>query len=1349
MASSGNIRAARNAAKEISQKITKAIKSPAGPKRWFWELLQNAIDSVASDPNRFVTVKVVLRQGDREGGAVMEFHHNGAPFLETKDDLLYADDFENLISPISGKSVRDKNTVGKFGTGFLSTHTLSMTIDVEGVLLTNSQARYKLETRLDRSVYLDDSEDAERARINSIIEGLEEYDKMKIDREAPRSEEDYTIFSYYLDSNGVERVRTGLKEIEQSLPIVFTLNNKVEALIIENRIDDSFYQYSSGEDLQYHDIHVHSTEKKDKNGLLLKRFSIASFKDEKVTLSWPVEDYSGGALKFKNARSIYHSSLKGEMPVLYCTFPLIGSDKILFPVTIHSDYFTPNETRDGISLTKEPKPDSAGEYLDTENRELIERAVEQYEKFLRVVSSESECLYYIANLKKGPKESWINEEWYETMVEKLRVTIQTLPLIDVNDKKSDRKAIVDAEGKAQVLFPSIKYSEEGNQQFYKHCRDLYGEKIPIEVILKDWHNALWRNIEHIKILDIEDVVREVDACKSILGLSERLNCDFEKAIDWLKDLLAFIDSIKEHRLYEEYAILPNQEVIGKFLRKGDEETPKTLRQENTASMIEAPFLNVLLELDSNENWRAFLLHRSFIGLGGVSQPKLGVKDVSEAINALIGKKENNEILLFKDLNKAKRILQTLLSFRDKREGIKSNEKVEELFEINEGLFQQEIPEREVMFSSDFSFTTTTRLMTHLICIRIQELITTIKLSEELSEKEGQGNSFTWLNRFYLFADKYDYTFAYQFRILPDLNGILRSGDNENHPFFKEDLSSKIEPKLLEILAKLNQEKDLRPHILHRRVKTQHTLPSKSLKDHVGPLINELLLQEKSKGDYTLLHNGERALDILQTLLSYQTVNASEGTNREFVFRKSEEIFEAKERTVIPFYQDFKIDNVVKHMIRLINQEIEITKHLDGLSHKLNKPFDETVIWLNDFLNFQIKSEEFKSLINWSNVVPNQYKEFKSHESEEGYSGRIFRPYEISEGSATKFLDQTLIKNLKELSSEKDWQKILVHDGIQLETLPVKRWEELGAEINACVQLIAKKIVEDSEEEKGKYKKPLLELLQWRDKRENKEKVEKYFTVLDDNANKLYLQLTYSDDIVELIKDEAVFNLAKKIQKSPVSAINAEKAINKLEDMQERIGEGAIEEFLNTSEKFISDKETFNHRLETGQNIEKLLREALASEQIGVNPDKSRVGAYDISIYKKSDPSKCLKLEVKSYKNGSSFDFRFAVSQIIEAHDDKSNYIVCSLERPMEGAASLDYLKNNLKIQDHLNTLIAKDDYDKIKMFKVIYEESQNNLLPLEIPCFTDPRVKINKDKVLTNSGDYESLIHIIKSKLTL
>jgi hypothetical protein len=53
------------AEKIITEKVNEAIKSSKAHRRWFWELLQNAKDTVVYETNRQVSVKLTYTKTDR------------------------------------------------------------------------------------------------------------------------------------------------------------------------------------------------------------------------------------------------------------------------------------------------------------------------------------------------------------------------------------------------------------------------------------------------------------------------------------------------------------------------------------------------------------------------------------------------------------------------------------------------------------------------------------------------------------------------------------------------------------------------------------------------------------------------------------------------------------------------------------------------------------------------------------------------------------------------------------------------------------------------------------------------------------------------------------------------------------------------------------------------------------------------------------------------------------------------------------------------------------------------------------------------------------------------------------
>ena len=79
--------------------------------RWIWELLQNARDTSTDDGKRLVA-SVKYGQGE------LIFQHNGAKFK--------IKEIAHLIYHGSTK-FEDEETIGQYGSGFLTTHLLSPT----------------------------------------------------------------------------------------------------------------------------------------------------------------------------------------------------------------------------------------------------------------------------------------------------------------------------------------------------------------------------------------------------------------------------------------------------------------------------------------------------------------------------------------------------------------------------------------------------------------------------------------------------------------------------------------------------------------------------------------------------------------------------------------------------------------------------------------------------------------------------------------------------------------------------------------------------------------------------------------------------------------------------------------------------------------------------------------------------------------------------------------------------------------------------------------------------------------------------------------------------------------------
>ena len=89
-------------------------------QRWPWELMQNAKDSI-SGSNRD-TIDIILTIEDD----YVIFQHDGNPFN--------GDSYLALLYKYSDGKKDNTESTGRFGTGFLTTHSLSKVVNIEGTI---------------------------------------------------------------------------------------------------------------------------------------------------------------------------------------------------------------------------------------------------------------------------------------------------------------------------------------------------------------------------------------------------------------------------------------------------------------------------------------------------------------------------------------------------------------------------------------------------------------------------------------------------------------------------------------------------------------------------------------------------------------------------------------------------------------------------------------------------------------------------------------------------------------------------------------------------------------------------------------------------------------------------------------------------------------------------------------------------------------------------------------------------------------------------------------------------------------------------------------------------------------
>ena len=182
-------------------------------KRWFWELLQNAKDSVGEGER--VNVKIEIFENE------ITFSHTGNPF--ELDDIL------SLI--IQGSSKNDKEgKTGRFGTGFMTTYLLSKTVKISGKL---TEGKGCFEFLLDRNA--NDREVFFRLQQQSN----ENFDDSIREKSYLNDSGFQTKFSYSLDEKGKQTAEIGLQCLDELIPITQLFNEQIESVTVLNQKNEN------------------------------------------------------------------------------------------------------------------------------------------------------------------------------------------------------------------------------------------------------------------------------------------------------------------------------------------------------------------------------------------------------------------------------------------------------------------------------------------------------------------------------------------------------------------------------------------------------------------------------------------------------------------------------------------------------------------------------------------------------------------------------------------------------------------------------------------------------------------------------------------------------------------------------------------------------------------------------------------------------------------------------------------------------------------------------------------------------------------------------------------------------
>lgn len=482
-------------------------------RRWIWELMQNAHDCANGNE-----ISIWINSNEHE----LVFSHNGDIF--TYDNLI------DLITQISSKRNSEDKT-GKFGTGFISTHLISEFIKIKGIYhRTQTSINYKrMCFDVDRSGL---TEQEIKDSITSAISALEAIDMSSDVEFNGDSDQPKTSFIYDLTRKTSfevrEAIRSGYKDLDMSIAFVLAFTKSFK----EVHCEGVTYMRSSEICLTNNNLKIiniiKSYDDNHKNPEI-KKILISTDETSEVSIATIIEDQE----------SNYYTCTMKELPKIFCTFPLIGTENFSFPVVVNCPNFKVLQERNNIQEGAEI------------NQKIMDIAISLYKQMLEYASHKKWNnlfnLCYISNSKKS--------SWQKEISNRIQSIYQTQPIVDVQTKsglisKESLYIVNNGELNQNIIIPSMDKNELSDE-LWDIINCLNTKPIPTKDSYKHWLVISPNNK-----ISLQMIYKHLLKDRNISDLSKWIS-DKGEILPWLNKLYNIWLNSDEGN-FKVTAIVPNQ-----------------------------------------------------------------------------------------------------------------------------------------------------------------------------------------------------------------------------------------------------------------------------------------------------------------------------------------------------------------------------------------------------------------------------------------------------------------------------------------------------------------------------------------------------------------------------------------------------------------------------------------------------------------------------------------------------------------------------------------------------------------------------------------------------------------------
>lgn len=488
--------------------------------RAIWELIQNACDLGDS-----ISIEIKITSDS------FSFSHNGKPF--SFDALC------SLVKQVSSREKENDETVGQYGTGFLTTHAFSRKFTICGSLKIKDDVFIDIDKfEVDRDFeVMDDFIKKMSSQINkakALIKDGELTDKRCC-----------TIFTYPLSDKSFEVAFRAVSAAKQLMPYVMTFSDKLTKCSITG-IDNTCTTFSREKML-------------DQDGLHVMRIKIYNGVDSCNQDCFYLESEDNRDKVILPLKTIKETCRFESLPKLFIYYPLLGTEKWGVNFIFHSSLY-PKEERNGILL---PSINPNVETKAKANMNCLSRMASMVFDYLdeHIEGTKGAIEYARATIIPSAFEDEITQKAIESyrviLINRLK-NLKMIPCSDDNYHSVNEGCIKFFDDNIIEMLDS-KYDMEFYDTIYHYSSSVY--LMPVKNECLNWSKIFheWNLKDCGFFINIEDVAKTVSTVN---------NGNLHK-------LLEFIMEMGKTSLFNTYALIPN--------RKGIKHIANNLRNGNVIS----------------------------------------------------------------------------------------------------------------------------------------------------------------------------------------------------------------------------------------------------------------------------------------------------------------------------------------------------------------------------------------------------------------------------------------------------------------------------------------------------------------------------------------------------------------------------------------------------------------------------------------------------------------------------------------------------------------------------------------------------------------------------------------------